>query len=90
MSVIDSGTGIAPEYREAIFDPFFSIKGTDGTGLALSICRDIVLAHHGSISVDSMPGAGSRFTIWLPASGERIRVAEAKAPIMPPPGRVLR
>jgi signal transduction histidine kinase len=67
LEVTDSGTGIAPEHLEHIFDPFFSTAPSGGTGLGLSICRDIVRAHDGVITVRSEPGAGARFTIWLPA-----------------------
>jgi signal transduction histidine kinase len=66
LAVTDSGTGIAPEDLDRIFDPFFSTKRSDGTGLGLSICRDIVRAHEGAITVQSAPGAGARFSIWLP------------------------
>jgi signal transduction histidine kinase len=73
LTVTDSGTGIAPEHLERIFDPFFSTKRNDGSGLGLSICRDIVRAHDGVIEVESAPGAGASFTIWLPR--ERREVA---------------
>lgn len=64
----DTGTGIAPEHIERIFDPFFSTKGVGkGTGLGLAISRRIVEDHHGSIEVDSAVGRGTTFTIWLPA-----------------------
>jgi signal transduction histidine kinase len=66
LAVTDTGTGIAPEHLERIFDPFFSTKPSGGTGLGLSICRDIVRAHEGAITVESAPGAGARFGIWLP------------------------
>jgi signal transduction histidine kinase len=64
----DTGTGIAPEHIERIFDPFFSTKGVGkGTGLGLAISRRIVEDHHGSIEVNSAVGRGTTFTIWLPA-----------------------
>jgi signal transduction histidine kinase len=68
LHVTDSGTGIAPQDLERIFDPFFSTKRSGGTGLGLSICRDIVRAHEGAITVQSTPGAGARFSIWLPGN----------------------
>jgi signal transduction histidine kinase len=73
LAVTDTGSGIAAEDLERIFDPFFSTKRSDGTGLGLSICRDIVRAHDGAISVESTPGAGARFSIWLPGEREEAR-----------------
>lgn len=66
LYVADTGMGIPPENLERIFDPFFSTKRSGGTGLGLSICRDIVRAHHGILTAESVPGAGARFTVWLP------------------------
>jgi signal transduction histidine kinase len=66
LAVTDTGTGIAPEHLERIFDPFFSTKPGGGAGLGLSICRDIVRAHEGAITVHSVPGSGARFSVWLP------------------------
>ncbi len=66
-SIADTGTGIAPDHMGRIFDPFFSTKGVGkGTGLGLAISRRIVEDHHGSIEVESGPGKGTTFTIWLP------------------------
>jgi signal transduction histidine kinase len=66
LAVEDTGTGVAPEHAERIFDPFFSTKPSGGTGLGLSICRDIVRAHEGAITVENAPGTGACFSIWLP------------------------
>jgi signal transduction histidine kinase len=66
LAITDTGSGIAPEHLGRIFDPFFSTKRSGGTGLGLSICRDIVRAHEGAITVESVPGAGARFSVWLP------------------------
>jgi two-component system NtrC family sensor kinase len=67
ISVCDSGIGIDPQNRERIFEPFFTTKGnTGGTGLGLSVTYGIVTDHGGTIEVDSRPGAGSTFTVWLP------------------------
>jgi len=70
IRVSDSGPGISPDELEKIFEPFY--RGTQkqrikqGMGLGLSIARDLVQAHNGRLEVDSQPGLGSRFTIWLP------------------------
>ncbi len=70
ISVHDSGPGIAPEEGERIFAPFYrGISGQrfpQGMGLGLSIARDLVQAHGGSLEVDSPTGRGTTFTISLP------------------------
>ena len=62
---MDTGAGIPADVLPHIFDPFFSTK-PENLGLGLPICHDIVQQHDGRISVESQPGEGSRFTIWLP------------------------
>jgi signal transduction histidine kinase len=71
VRVRDNGTGISPEIREKLFQPFFTTKPTgEGTGLGLSISWDIVTQQHGgSIEVDSEPGAFTEFKIRLPRNG---------------------
>jgi two-component system NtrC family sensor kinase len=67
--ISDNGSGIAHEYLDKIFDPFFTTKEVGrGTGLGLSICHGIILEHEGSISADSTPKKGTRFTIRFPRS----------------------
>jgi signal transduction histidine kinase len=65
VAVSDTGSGISPEERRHIFQPFFS-KKPGGTGLGLAIAQSIVTAHGGRIDLESMPERGSRFTICLP------------------------
>ena len=73
LSVVDTGVGIAPQNLRRIFEPFYSTKngpddaGQGGTGLGLSVCRDIVEAHHGRLRAQSRLGQGSTFTLILPA-----------------------
>ena len=76
VSVADTGPGIAEEHSKKIFDPLFTTK-TQGTGLGLSICEKIVSQHHGSIRVDSKPGEGATFTVWLPMPDETAAVDRA-------------
>jgi PAS domain S-box-containing protein len=67
IHVLDDGSGIDPAIREKIFDPFFTTKPPGkGTGLGLSISHGIVEDHGGRIEVDSAPGRGSHFTVYLP------------------------
>jgi len=61
----DTGPGIDPQDLPDLFDPFFTTKET-GTGLGLAICYDIVQKHSGRIEVESQPGQGATFTVWLP------------------------
>lgn len=65
ISVSDNGPGIPPEHLERIFRPFYTTK-RGGTGLGLSLCRRIIVAHGGALNVESQMKRGSRFTIRLP------------------------
>ncbi len=72
VSITDTGGGIAPENLKKVFDPFFTTKPVgEGTGLGLSISHGIIEQHGGTISVDTIPGNGTRFTITLPIDAER-------------------
>ena len=66
VTIADTGPGIPPEERERIFEPFHTTRPR-GTGLGLAVCRKIVEEHGGTISADSEPGHGARFTMTLPA-----------------------
>lgn len=69
---IDTGRGMAPEIIDKIFEPLFSTKNaSEGTGLGLSITARIVQEHQGDIEVNSQVGAGSTFTLKIPAYGPR-------------------
>jgi len=70
--VRDTGPGIAPDVLPKIFDPFFTTKA-DGTGLGLSITYGIVRDHHGTVDVESRPGAGTTFTLSFPVAVEPAR-----------------
>jgi signal transduction histidine kinase len=67
ISIQDSGVGIPDEDISKLFDPFFS-KKEGGMGLGLSITHRIIDQHRGKIEVESAPGKGTVFTIWLPIS----------------------
>ena len=67
ISVRDNGNGIPQNILNKIFQPFFTTKPTgQGTGLGLSLTYDIVKAHSGEITVNSIEGEGAEFVIWLP------------------------
>ena len=67
VSVRDTGVGIPQLEQARIFEPFYTTKGNQGgTGLGLSVTYGIVTDHGGQIDVESQPGAGSKFTVWLP------------------------
>ncbi|GMR19463.1 MAG: hypothetical protein BMS9Abin36_0058 [Gammaproteobacteria bacterium] len=76
VEISDTGQGIEPEQLKRIFDPFFTTKpvGT-GTGLGLSLSYGIVQAHGGRIDVDSEPGNGTTFRVWLPVAGDKGQAA---------------
>ncbi|MEO7067828.1 MAG: response regulator [Rhodanobacter sp.] len=65
ISVIDSGPGMSPDTLSHLFQPFFTTKKT-GTGLGLLSCKRIVSSHGGVMRVDSVPGRGTRFDLYIP------------------------
>jgi len=67
LSIIDTGVGIKPEAMEKIFQPFFSTR-SGGSGLGLPTAKRIVDAHDGKLTVESVAGQGTAFTIDLPAA----------------------
>jgi len=67
ISISDTGKGIDPEKLQLIFEPFYTDKG-EGAGLGLSITYNIITEHGGTITVDSTPNKGSKFTINLPVA----------------------
>jgi PAS domain S-box-containing protein len=77
MEVTDTGCGISDKDIEKIFDPFFTTKFT-GRGMGLPVVLGIVRAHNGAVSVESKPGRGSVFRIFLPVSTEEIPLQQEK------------
>ena len=90
LVVRDNGSGIPAERLPKIFEPFYTTKsgpdasGKGGTGLGLSMCRDIIEAHHGRIRVDSTVGKGTAFTLKLPTASKAAAARPAAAaPLFP-------
>ena len=78
FEVRDNGSGIKPEYIEKIWDPFFTTK-KHGTGLGLATVLSIVRRHGGEIGLDSVLGAGTAFTIFLPVADKPAEVQARRA-----------
>lgn len=84
LLIADSGTGMSPEVLARIFEPFFSTKGEDrGTGIGLSTVLRLVQAHQGFLRVESTPGEGTTFEIFLPRAAETAPAAPAVAAEIP-------
>jgi PAS domain S-box-containing protein len=85
IAVTDSGVGMSQDVLERIFDPFFTTKN-HGTGLGLSTTLGIVKSHGGYIAIDSEPGHGSQFRVYLPASASEVAGPAAPERIEAPAG----
>jgi len=86
--IADTGVGINPEIMSRIFEPFFTTKSEYGTGLGLSIAYDIIKSHNGEIFVESELGKGSKFTIVLPASQQKVSDAIKKSTLKESPRKL--
>ncbi|MFO0990163.1 MAG: ATP-binding protein [Alphaproteobacteria bacterium] len=90
LAVRDSGGGMAPAVMERMFEPFFTTKPPElGTGLGLAGVEAAILAHGGGVRVESLPGVGAVFEIFLPLAGSET-VAARPAETPPPAGRNAR
>jgi CheY-like chemotaxis protein/nitrogen-specific signal transduction histidine kinase len=87
--VVDTGIGMSEQVRLHVFDPFFTTKREKGKGFGLSGAYAAVDRHGGEITVESEPGKGAVFTVWLPVPGDAVQPVSAPArpapPVAPPP-----
>ncbi len=92
LTVHDTGPGISPHVLDHIFEPFFTTKDTgEGTGMGLAIAHGIVTNHGGHITVESTPGTGTAFCVYLPqrANAKRQSAAQLTAAAPRGCGRIL-
>jgi PAS domain S-box-containing protein len=92
LTVQDNGHGIPPDILERIFDPYFTTKEMgEGTGLGLAVAEGIIQSHGGAITVESGPGVGTVFQVFIPMveKSEITQPAETPPPILTGQGRVL-
>ncbi len=80
VEIADTGSGMSPEVMAKVFDPFYTTKPVGkGTGLGLSVSYGIIERHGGHIDVQSVPGSGTTFTVWLPVEPAASRENQATA-----------
>jgi C4-dicarboxylate-specific signal transduction histidine kinase len=92
LVVSDNGCGIPPDVARRIWEPFFTTKGEEGTGLGLDVAKAIIEGHGGTIVCDTAPGQGATFTIRLPLVDRTTEIPGANptlvlpaVPAQPPP-----
>ena len=89
LSIQDHGTGIKKEHLHRIFDPYFTTK-QKGSGLGLAVAHSIIAKHDGHVRVESEPGEGTRFEVYLPAcAAEAVETKSSQEDIVAGGGRVL-
>ncbi len=89
LAVEDTGVGMEDGVLDRIFDPFYTTKGLDNSGLGLSMCYSLVTRAGGDIEVDSAPGEGTTFTIRLPAAEEEAGDEEEDSDLLRRPLSIL-
>ena len=87
ISISDQGIGISEKYTSKIFDPYFTTK-QEGSGLGLATTFSIIKKHDGHITVESQPGVGTTFQIYLPASDKAVPEKE-EVKLIKGRGRIL-
>lgn len=89
ISIRDTGIGMDGETLKRVFEPFFTTKVEIGTGLGLATVYNTIVRWGGKIDVDSVEGAGSVFTIWLPTDAEEVNSEDVGVGVESPPGNIL-
>lgn len=94
LEVADTGPGIAEDLQRRVFEPFFTTRPQDGgSGLGLSLCRNVIESHGGAVHLNSQVGHGTTVTITLPVDAADVAApepaADADAPESAPCGRIL-
>lgn len=77
LSVSDTGCGITEDVKDHIFEPFFSTKGSKGTGLGLATVHGIISQHSGTISIESNKSTGTRISFYLPVSNKKTTITKS-------------
>jgi len=88
ITIQDHGIGIPEKYLDKIFDPYFTTKES-GSGLGLAVCYSIIQKHDGYIMVESTPGVGTTFTIYLPASQKKMSPRSDDEQLLSGKGKIL-
>jgi len=91
VKIVDTGIGMDDEVKRKVFEPFFTTRGPEGTGLGMSVAYGIVRRHGGRITIESEPQSGTVVTVFLPLAEASHSVADSKDPVIHPtrPARIL-
>jgi CheY-like chemotaxis protein len=87
LQISDTGVGMSLQTQALAFEPFFTTKGPKGTGIGLTMVRDTIQRHGGTIAIESLPGRGTTVTVKLPTSGTS-EISSPSYPIHPAPPRL--
>ena len=84
LTVSDTGCGMTPEVMDRIFEPYFTTKEKDkGTGMGLAVVHGILKSYDGTVTVDSQPGKGTVFTVYIPTGPQEVQTKFETTPILP-------